>query len=56
MNYEIRRETEFGCTIYSVYNTETNIRVNYFADKKKAHEFITRNTYARKNADCGLLG
>ena len=39
MNYEIRRETEFGCTIYSVYNTETNVY------KEKNGEYKLYSTY-----------
>ena len=42
MNYEIRKETECGWTIYSVYNTETGNRVNYFATMEDAQAFIAR--------------
>ena len=42
MNYEIRKETECGWTIYSVYNTETGNRVNYFATEEEAQAFIAR--------------
>ena len=43
MNYEIRKETECGWTIYSVYNTETGNRVNYFATMEDAQAFIARH-------------
>lgn len=46
MKYEIRKETEFGCTIYSVYNRETTNRVNYFAKRENAQAFIARQIYA----------
>ena len=36
MKYEVRKEVEYGCTIFSVYNTETNTRVNYFATTEEA--------------------
>ena len=39
MNYEIRKETECGWNIYSVYNTETGNRVNYFATEEEAEEY-----------------
>ena len=42
MNYEIRKETECGWTIYSVYNSETGNRVNYFATQEEAQAFIAR--------------
>ena len=42
MNYEIRKETECGWNIYSVYNAETGNRVNYFATKEEAQAFIAR--------------
>ena len=42
MNYEIRKETECGWNIYSVYNTETGNRVNYFATEEEAQAFIAR--------------
>ena len=39
MKYEVRKEVEYGCTIFSVYNTETNTRVNYFATTEEAQAF-----------------
>ena len=42
MKYEIRKETECGWTIYSVYNSETGNRVNYFATEEEAQAFIAR--------------
>lgn len=42
MNYKIRKETECGCTIYSVYNTETGNRENYFATDEEAQAFAAR--------------
>ena len=46
--YGIRKEKEFGCTIYSVYNKETNIRVNYFANMEDAQAFMARQIHAIK--------
>lgn len=39
MKYEVRKEIECGCTIFSVYNTETNNRVNFFATDEGAQTF-----------------
>ena len=46
MKYEIRKETECGWTIFSVYNTETNTRVNYFATAEEAQGFAHRQEAA----------
>ena len=48
MNYEIRKETECGWNIYSVYNTETNTRVNYFATTEEAQAFADDRQKADK--------
>lgn len=37
--YIVRKETECGCTIYSIINAETGVRVNYFADEQSAIKF-----------------
>ena len=60
MKYEVRKEVEYGCTIFSVYNTETNTRVNYFAtteeaqafadDRRKADEMFP-NSYTEQEAE-----
>lgn len=42
MRYKVRKEVEYGCTIFSVYNTETNTRVNYFATTEEAQAFAER--------------
>ena len=55
MNYEIRKETECGCTIYSVYNTETGNRVNYFATEEEAKAFIARQQGIITAAINGIL-
>lgn len=47
MRYKVRKEVEYGCTIFSVYNTETNTRVNYFATTEEAQAFAER----QENAD-----
>ena len=44
--YEVRKEVECGCTIFSVYNTETNARVNYFATAEEAQTFAHRQEAA----------
>ena len=46
MRYEVRKEVELGCTIFSVYNTETNNRVNYFATDEEAQTFAYRQEAA----------
>ena len=55
MNYEIRKETECGWTIYSVYNTETGNRVNYFATEEEAQAFIARKQRIITAAINGIL-
>ena len=47
MKYEVRKEVEYGCTIFSVYNTETNTRVNYFATTEEAQAFADVEETAR---------
>ena len=56
--YFIRKEKEYGCSIYSVINVTTGNRVNYFPSYNLAKEFI--NHQDRKdilkrlsNAVCG---
>ena len=48
MKYEVRKEVEYGCTIFSVYNTETNTRVNYFATTEEAQAFADDRQKADK--------
>ena len=55
MNYEIRKETECGWNIYSVYNTETGNRVNYFATEEEAQAFIARKQRIITAAINGIL-
>ena len=38
--YEIRKEVESGCTIYSVVNKETGVRINYYSNKEEAGMFL----------------
>lgn len=40
--YEIRKEVEFGCTIYSIINKETGVRINYYYNKEDAGNFLVR--------------
>ena len=46
MRCEVKKEVECGCTIFSVYNTETNNRVNYFATAEEAQTFAHRQEAA----------
>ena len=46
MRYEVKKEVECGCTTFSVYNTETNNRVNYFATAEEAQTFAHRQEAA----------
>lgn len=46
MKYEVRKEVECGWTIFSVYNTETNTRVNYFETAEEAQTFAHRQEAA----------
>ena len=55
MKYEISKETECGCTIYSVYNNETGNRVNYFATEQDAQAFIARQQRIITAAINGIL-
>lgn len=38
--YEIRREVQFGCIIYSIINKETGVRINYYSYKEEAGRFL----------------
>lgn len=38
--YEIRKEVEFGSTIYSIINKETGVRINYYSNKEEAGKFL----------------
>lgn len=40
--YEIRKEVESGCTIYSIINKETGVRINYYSNKEEAGMFLVR--------------
>lgn len=40
--YEIRKEVESGCTIYSIINKETGVRINYYKNKEEAGMFLVR--------------
>ena len=42
IKYEIRKEVEFGCTIYSIINKETGVRINYYSNKEEARKFLVR--------------
>lgn len=44
--YIVRKETECGCTIYSIVNAETGVRVNYYADEHSAIMFAKRQNEA----------
>ena len=45
--YEIRKEVEYGCTIYSIYDKELNARVNHYGNYDDALEFAERQDAAR---------
>lgn len=48
--YIVRKETECGCTIYSIINAETGVRVNHYADEHSAIMFAKRqNEAVQKN-------
>lgn len=44
--YIVRKETEYGCTIYSIINAKTGVRVNYYADEHSAIMFAKRQNEA----------
>lgn len=44
--YIVKKETECGCTIYSIINAETGVRVNYYADEHSAIMFAKRQNEA----------
>lgn len=46
--YIVRKETECGCTIYSIINAETGVRVNHYADEHSAIMFAKRQNEAVK--------
>ena len=46
--YEIRKEVESGCTIYSVINKETGVRINYYSNKEEAGKFLVRQILLTK--------
>ena len=48
MKYVVKKEKECGCVIYSVYNQETNNRVNYFSTREDAQRFIDRQNKPMK--------
>ena len=45
--YEIRKEVEYGCTIYSIYDKELNVRVNHYGNFEDAQKFAERQDAAR---------
>lgn len=44
--YIVRQEVEYGCTIYSIINAETGVRVNYYADEQSAIKFAKKQNEA----------
>lgn len=46
--YGIRKEIEFGCTIYSIFNKETGVKINYYANREDAEKFLARQIHAIK--------
>ena len=40
IKYEIRKEVESDCTIYSIINKETGVRINYYSNKEEAGKFL----------------
>ena len=45
--YEIRKEVEYGCTIYSIYDKELNVRVDHYGNFEDAQKFAGRQDAAR---------
>lgn len=46
--YIVRKETECGCTIYSIINSETGCSVNYYPNREEAEQFAKRQNNAAK--------
>ena len=44
--YIVRKETECGCTFYSIINAETGVRVNYYTDEQSAIKFAKKQNEA----------
>lgn len=42
----VKKETECGCTIYSIINAETGVRVNHYADESSAIKFAKKQNEA----------
>lgn len=46
--YIVRQEVEYGCIIYSVINTEIDVRVNYFKDRESVERFAERQNSCKR--------
>lgn len=46
--YFVRKEVVYGCTIYSIINSETGCSVNYYPNREEAEQFAKRQNNAAK--------
>ena len=46
--YIVQKEIEYGCTIHSVINAKTGIRVNIFTDPMLAESFANKQNNHQK--------
>ena len=46
--YIVQKEIEYGCTIHSVINAQTGIRVNIFTDTMLAESFANKQNNHQK--------
>lgn len=44
--YAVKKETEYGCQIFSVINTTDGTRINHYADYGSAAKFAERQNKA----------
>ena len=48
MKYIVKEQKECSHRIFSVVNSESGARINYFQDRKEAEEFVVRqNSFVR---------
>ena len=45
--YEVRKEIEYGCIIYSVYDKRIDVRVNHYGNYDDAMAFAERQEAAK---------
>lgn len=46
--YIVRQEVEYGCTIFSIINAETGVRVNYYPDRESAERFAEKQNSCKR--------